>query len=55
MPRTEDTPSEAVCDTLLGVFLEIKSSGYVLTEYWYDDDLKSTRESVNFTISKQHN
>lgn len=54
-PRTEDTPSEAVCDTLLGVFLEIKSSGYVLTEYWYDDDLKSTRESVNFTISKQHN
>ncbi len=51
-PRTDDTPEDAVCDTLLGVFLEIGKSGYVLTEYWYDEGDRSITENVKLEVNK---
>ena len=51
-PRTDDTPEDAACDTLLGIFLEIRKSGYVLTEYWYDEGGRSITENVKFEVSK---
>ena len=51
-PRTDDTPEDAVCDTLLGIFLEIRKSGYVLTEYWYDEGGRSITENVKFEVNK---
>lgn len=45
-PRTKNTPTDAVCDTLLGVYLEIGSSTCKLTYYWYDSKLVSFVEEV---------
>lgn len=45
-PRTERTPKEAVCDTILGVFLEIASSSCKLTYYWYDTKPISVTEEI---------
>lgn len=50
-PRTDETPADAVCDTLLGVFLEIRKSGYVLTEYWYDEGDNSIKENVKIKLT----
>jgi hypothetical protein len=45
-PRTQNTQKEAVCDTILGVFLEIGSSTCKLTYYWYDAKLFSSIEEI---------
>ena len=52
-PRTDDTPKNAVCDTLVGVFLEIASNGCKMTQYWYDEQLKSTVTEFKFSSKKK--
>ena len=52
-PRTKETPTEAVCDTLLGVFLEIRHNGYVLTTYWYDRKVRYNEETMLFSVCKK--
>ena len=47
-PRTTDTPKEAVCDTILGVFVEIGSNSCMLTEYWYEDIPICKTEKMTF-------
>ena len=47
-PRTSNTPKEAVCDTILGVFIEIGSNSCILTEYWYEDNLICKTEQLKF-------
>jgi len=47
-PRTAETPKEAVCDTILGVFVEIGSNSCILTEYWYEDNPICKTEQLEF-------
>ena len=47
-PRTKETPSKAICDTVLGVFLEVAKNGCELTEYWFDDKPECFKEEIKF-------
>lgn len=54
LPRTNETPIDAVCDTVLGVFLRIEKKGYVLTKYWYDNGIKSVTEKFELKIKEKN-
>ena len=53
-PRTKDTSEEAVCDTVLGVFLEIGKNGCKLTYYWYDSKPMSVTEEIKIRITRKN-
>jgi len=36
-PRTDSTPKDCVCGTVVGVFREISSKGYQTDIMWYDN------------------
>lgn len=37
-PRTDSTPKDCVCGTVVGVFLEISSKGYRINMTWYENN-----------------